>query len=87
MLYVDTAMFGGQHSVKCVVDFFGPERVLFGSDAPFDAQAGSYFIPRTTADVEDAVSTAADRAAIFAGNASRLLRITPGTRSLPREAA
>ena len=49
MLYVDTAMFGGEHGVKPVVDFFGPDRVLFGTDTPFDAQAGSYFIPRTTA--------------------------------------
>jgi uncharacterized protein len=24
MLYVDTATFGGEHAVKCVVDFFGP---------------------------------------------------------------
>jgi predicted TIM-barrel fold metal-dependent hydrolase len=38
MLYVDTAMFGGEHAVKCVVDFFGPDRVMFGSDAPFDTK-------------------------------------------------
>jgi aminocarboxymuconate-semialdehyde decarboxylase len=43
MLYVDTAMFGGQH--RCVVDFFGPQQVLFGTDVPFDTQGGSYFIP------------------------------------------
>jgi aminocarboxymuconate-semialdehyde decarboxylase len=80
MLYVDTAMFGGRHGVKCVVDFFGPDRVLFASDAPFDAQAGSYFIPRTTADVEEAVDTATDRDAIFAGNARRILGTAPMAR-------
>ena len=87
LLYVDTAMFGGQHGVKCVADFFGADRVLFGSDAPFDAQAGSYFIPRTTADVEGAIESAADRDAIFHGNARRVLGIQPVPRRTRRQAA
>jgi aminocarboxymuconate-semialdehyde decarboxylase len=87
LLYVDTAMFGGQHGVKCVADFFGRDRVLFGSDAPFDAQAGSYFIPRTTADVEAAIESASDREAIFQGNARRVLGIGPSPRRIPRQAA
>jgi aminocarboxymuconate-semialdehyde decarboxylase len=74
MLYVDTAMFHSQHGVRCVVDFFGPDRVLFGTDAPFDGQAGSYLIRQTTADLEDAIDTPADRDAIFEGNASRILQ-------------
>jgi aminocarboxymuconate-semialdehyde decarboxylase len=73
MLYVDAAMFGAQHGVRCVVDFFGPDHVLFGTDTPFDAQAGTHFIPRTTADVEGAVDAAAQRNAIFDGNANRIL--------------
>jgi aminocarboxymuconate-semialdehyde decarboxylase len=87
MLYVDTAMFGGQHGVKCVADFFGADRVFFGSDAPFDGQAGSYFIPRTTADVEGAIESAADRDAVFQGNAQRVLGIEPAPRQIPRQAA
>jgi aminocarboxymuconate-semialdehyde decarboxylase len=75
MLYVDTAMFGAEHGVRCVVDFFGPDQVLFGTDTPFDAQAGSYFIPRTTRDVEGAIDSKADREAIFEGNARRILGI------------
>ena len=75
LLYVDTAMFGGEHGVKCVADFFGRDRMLFGSDAPFDAQGGSYFIPRTTADVGGAIETASAREAIFRGNAERVLGI------------
>jgi hypothetical protein len=58
----------------------GYARVLFASDAPFDAQAGSYFIPRTTADVEGAVDTATDRDAIFADNAKRILGTVPMAR-------
>ena len=82
MLYVDTAMFGGEHGLRCVVDFFGPDRVLFGTDTPFDAQAGSYFIPRTTADVEGAIDTAAHRDAIFEGNARRILGLEPAVGTL-----
>lgn len=87
LLYADTAMFGGKHGVKCVADFFGRDRVLFASDAPFDAQAGSHFVPRTTADVEGAIETATDRDAIFQGNAQRVLRIGPASRRTPRQAA
>jgi aminocarboxymuconate-semialdehyde decarboxylase len=87
MLYVDTAMFGGEHAVRCVVDFFGPDRVLFGTDTPFDAQGGSYFIPRTTRDVEDAIDNTADRDAIFEGNARRTLGIEPTVGALGDQAA
>ena len=75
MLYVDTAMFGGQHGVRCVVDFFGPERVPFGTDARFDAQEGSYFIPRTITEIEGAIDNETERSAIFEGNAGKVLGI------------
>jgi aminocarboxymuconate-semialdehyde decarboxylase len=85
MLYVDTAMFGGEHAVSCVVGFFGPERIMFGSDAPFDTKGGSYFIPRTISDVEGAVSDTAERAMIFHGNVERILGIKSGDREPARQ--
>jgi predicted TIM-barrel fold metal-dependent hydrolase len=75
MLYVDTAMFGSRHGVECVVDFFGIDHVLFGTDAPFDTKGGSHFIPVTISDVEGAVQDEAARAAIFGGNAHVVLGI------------
>ena len=75
MLYVDTAMFGAAHGVRCVVDFFGPDRVMFGSDAPFDTKGGAYFIPGTISDVEQAVADDAARAMIFHEDAKRILGI------------
>lgn len=75
MLYVDSAMFGSAHGVACVVDFFGPERVLFGTDTPFDTQGGAHFIPSTIADVERAAPREDARAAIFADNARRVLGV------------
>jgi len=78
MLYVDTAMFGAEHAVRCAVDFFGAGRVMFGSDAPFDTKGGSYFIPATISDVEGAVPDDAARAMIFHDNARRIFRIESG---------
>jgi len=75
MIHVDTAMFGAPHSVQCVVDFFGSDRVLFGTDAPFDGVGGSHFIPATISDVEAAVPDETARAAIFRDNACRVLGI------------
>lgn len=73
MPYVDTAIYHGQHGVRCVTDFFGAEHVLFGTDAPFDGQGGRYWISQTIADIEAAVENPADRQAILDGNANRIL--------------
>jgi uncharacterized protein len=75
MPYVDSAMFGAMHAVRCVIDFFGPDRVMFGSDAPFDTKGGAHFISATIADIEGAVADDAERAMIFHGNAQRILGI------------
>jgi aminocarboxymuconate-semialdehyde decarboxylase len=73
MLYVDTALFGAPHGVKCVIEFFGPDRVLFETDAPLDTQGGSHFVPTTICDVERSVSQRSARDAIFHDNAERVL--------------
>ncbi len=75
MLYVDTAMFGSPHGARCVIDYFGPDRVLFGTDTPMDVEGGAAFIPATIADVEGAAPDAASRHAIFEDNARRLLKV------------
>jgi predicted TIM-barrel fold metal-dependent hydrolase len=73
MLYVDSALFGAPHAVRSIVEVFGSEHVLFATDAPFDGRGGAHFIPTTISDVETAVQDDAARAAIFAGNAERVL--------------
>jgi aminocarboxymuconate-semialdehyde decarboxylase len=75
MLYVDSALFGAPHGVKCVLEFFGTERVLFATDTPFDTRGGGYFIPATISDVETAVVEETARAAVFHGNAETVLRL------------
>jgi uncharacterized protein len=59
--------------VECVLQFFGTERVLFATDAPFDTRGGAQFIPATISDIEHAVADETARAAIFRGNAKTVL--------------
>ena len=70
--YADTAMFGATHAVRCAVEFFGPEHVLFGTDMPL---GGPTVVADTIADIEALGLPDADAAAIFAGNAGKVLRI------------
>jgi aminocarboxymuconate-semialdehyde decarboxylase len=73
MFYVDTALNGAPHAVDCVLDFFGPDHVLFGTDHPFDPGPGE-FIRDTIGDIEALKLDTRTKQAIFAGNAIRLFR-------------
>jgi uncharacterized protein len=70
--YADTAMFGASHAVRCAVEFFGTDHVLFGTDMPL---GGPTVVADTIADIEALGLPGADADAIFAGNARRVLRI------------
>jgi predicted TIM-barrel fold metal-dependent hydrolase len=70
--YADTAMFGASHAVRCAVEFFGADHVLFGTDMPL---GGPTVVADTIADISSLGLPDADEAAIFAGNARRLLGI------------
>jgi predicted TIM-barrel fold metal-dependent hydrolase len=70
--YADTAMFGNTHAVRCAVEFFGADHVLFGTDMPL---GGPTVVADTIADIEALHLPEADVAAIFAGNARTVLRI------------
>ena len=70
--YADTAMFGATHAVRCAVEFFGADHVLFGTDMPL---GGPTVVGDTIADIEALGLPEADAAAIFGENARRVLRI------------
>ena len=72
--YTDTALFGAAHAVHCALDFFGAGHLLFGTDMPL---GGPTVIADTIADVEALGLPEAETAAIFAGNAEKVLRIPP----------
>jgi aminocarboxymuconate-semialdehyde decarboxylase len=75
MFYADTAMFGARHAIRCSLDFFGVDHVLFASDSPFDPEKGPGYIRATIANLEQLDLTDEDRQRIYAGNASRLLNL------------
>ena len=73
--YADTALFGAPHAVRCVLDFFGPQHVLFGTDMPLGpAQA----VEATIDDIEACKLSEEDRSAVYSGNAARLLGLAGG---------
>lgn len=75
MFYADTALFGAAEATRCGLKFFGADRVLFASDAPFDPEKGSMYI-RTTIEIVDRLDISPEeRHAIYEGNARRLLKL------------
>jgi predicted TIM-barrel fold metal-dependent hydrolase len=70
--HVDTALFGAPHAVRCVLEFFGPQHVFFGTDMPLGLANA---VEATMADIDAAGLSDEDRAAVYAGNATRLLKL------------
>jgi uncharacterized protein len=70
--YADTAMFGGVHGIRCGLEFFGPDRVVFATDAPLGP------IRPTIESIERLDLAEADRRKLFCGNAETLLNMSFG---------
>ncbi len=75
LFYADTAVFGAREATLCGLKFFGSERVLFGSDTPFDPEKGSAYIRWTIEIIDSLDITPEQRRAIYEGNARRLLKL------------
>jgi aminocarboxymuconate-semialdehyde decarboxylase len=72
--YADTALFGALEATKCGLAFFGVDKTIFASDAPFDPEGGRMYI-RETLKVLDRLELApAARQAILEGNLRTLCR-------------
>lgn len=67
--YADSALFGAEHAVRCVLDFFGPDHVLFGTDMPLGPPNA---VEATIANLESLGLAESDLAAVYSGNALRL---------------
>ncbi len=75
LFYADTALFGAKNATICGLKFFGPERVLFASDMPFDPEKGTAYI-RWTIDIIDSLDIKPEeREAIYEGNAKRIMKL------------
>ena len=75
MFYGDTVLGGSVSALRCGLDFFGPERVVFASDAPFDPEGGPMFIRDGLASIDALALSGADRHALLEGTARRLLKL------------
>ena len=75
MFYGDTALFGAWHAMESGLAFFGADHILFGTDMPFDPEQGPGFIRDTIEAMEKMRASEADKAAIYEGNARRLLKL------------
>ena len=72
--YTDVSTFTPA-SIECTVDFFGPDHVIFGSDAPFDLEGGRASVRECTAAIQNARLSEADRSKIFYKNFEASFRI------------
>ena len=70
--YTDTAMFGAPHAVRCALEFFGPDHLLFGTDMPL---GGPKVVADTIADIEATGLEPEELDKIFEGNAHRILKL------------
>ncbi|MFH1003468.1 MAG: amidohydrolase family protein [Chloroflexota bacterium] len=73
--YNDTALYGSPAGLTCAYEFFGPGKLLFGTDMPYGPEGGESYI-RMTIDALAAMNIPqADKEMILAGNARQLLRL------------
>jgi predicted TIM-barrel fold metal-dependent hydrolase len=76
MFYGDTSVNGSASAIRCGLDFFGVEHVLFGTDCPFDPEGGPLFIRETIKTLDAMALKPADRRKIYFGNAMNMLRLS-----------
>jgi uncharacterized protein len=75
MFYADTALFGSEAGTRCGLAFFGADRALFASDAPFDPEKGPMYIRETIRIIDRLEIPDEERAKIYHRNAERLLKL------------
>lgn len=69
----DTVVGGSVAGLRCGLDFFGPDRVVFASDFPFGPENGMWFLRENIAAVEGLRLPESERDGIYFRNALRLL--------------
>jgi aminocarboxymuconate-semialdehyde decarboxylase len=75
MMYADTALFGAAHALRCSIDFYGVDHVLFGSDSPYDPERGPGYIRSTIANLDSINLSDSEKESIYRGNVSKLLGV------------
>ena len=73
MFYGDTVLGGSSSALRCGLDFFGADKVVFASDCPFDPEEGPMFIREGIRSIEALQLPEGDKRKIYFGNAIGLL--------------
>ncbi len=73
MFYADTSVNGSASAMRCGLDFFGADRVLFGTDCPFDPEGGPGFIRGNIKAIAKLKLSDTVERKIYYGNAMRML--------------
>ena len=87
MFYGDTSVNGSAPTIRCELDFFGPDRVLFGTDCPFDPEGGPTFIRESIRAIDSLKLATPVRNKVYHGNAIRMLRLQLPSAAAPKTAS
>ena len=77
MFYGDTVLGGSASALRCGLDFFGPDHVVFASDCPFDPEGGAMFIREGIRSIADLGLPLDVERKIYYANAVSLMRLPP----------
>jgi len=74
-IYGDSALDGTDPAYPCGYAFFGPDRIVFGTDYPYGLEEGEDFIRENLAGVKRMAISEEDKKKILGENAKKLLKI------------
>jgi aminocarboxymuconate-semialdehyde decarboxylase len=77
MFYGDTVLGGSASALRCGLDFFGADRIVFASDCPFDPEGGPMFIREGIRSIEALGLSEDEKRKIYSENALKLLKMPP----------
>ncbi|MFM8480110.1 MAG: amidohydrolase family protein [Gammaproteobacteria bacterium] len=86
MFYADSALFTAAGATRLALEFFGEDRFLFASDAPFDPEQGPMYIRETIRILDELEITETARRKIYSGNAMAMLKLENTGGKLRRKA-
>ncbi len=75
MFYNDTALYGNTPGLMCAHALFGAEKMLFGTDLPFDNQLGARVTRQTIQAIDEMDISDDEKKLIYEENARKLLRL------------
>ena len=73
--YADTALNGNPAALACGYEFFGPERIVFGTDFPYDDENGERFTREVIKAVDNLDIGIQEKDMIYHINAKKLLNL------------